>query len=400
MQTRTWIGTFAVVLMLAPAARAQTGLHAWTGALHGHSAYSDGYTGSRPADAFASARSHGNDFFGMSDHSDTLDVPISASGECIDPSDVPTVTPACAIADQVHPEDSFRKWDATAEHAQAATTPFFTGMRGFEWTSDRFGHINVYFSSREVNAKIDGGYADMGTFYSWLTRPLLLGGGSDGLATFNHPGDKKLSTSDPAYNWNDFAYAPAADDQMVGIEVYNSASDFGSPHQHGSGDDGWYAHALDKGWHVGAIGAEDLGHHRGDDWGGPGQAKTVILAPDRSPASLRAAMHARRFYAVRRPGWHLSFTIDGARMGARLVRPAHATLRVAASVSGPQAASMELITSGGKVVERSTNGRLHVDHRLADGERWFFVRAMHGNEAEAFSSPVWIGAQPARQGMS
>ena len=60
----------------------------------------------------------------------------------------------------------------------------------------------------------------MNTFYSWLTR-------SDGIATFNHPGDKSLSTDDPGFNWNDFAYVPAADDQMVGIEVYNSAKDYG-----------------------------------------------------------------------------------------------------------------------------------------------------------------------------
>ena len=37
----------------------------------------------------------------------------------------------------------------------------FTGFRGFEWTSDRFGHINVYFSRNDTNAKIDGGYATM-----------------------------------------------------------------------------------------------------------------------------------------------------------------------------------------------------------------------------------------------
>src|SRR5262249_12085531 len=152
----------------------------------------------------------------------------------------------CAIADTTKPLDAFRKWDATGEQAAAATTKTFTAVRGFEWTSDRFGHINVYFSSDYTNAKTDGGYADMSTFYGWLER-------SDGIGTFNHPGDKKLSTSDPGYNFNDFAHVPAADDQMVGIEVYNSASDFATPGAHGGPAEGWYAHALDKGWHVGAI---------------------------------------------------------------------------------------------------------------------------------------------------
>jgi hypothetical protein len=52
------------------------------------SGYSDGWPGSRPADFYASGRSHGL---------------------------------------------------ATAEQAAAATTKTFTAFRGFEWTSDRFG---------------------------------------------------------------------------------------------------------------------------------------------------------------------------------------------------------------------------------------------------------------------
>lgn len=395
------LAVVAALALLALPGRAHA-YAAFVGSLHEHSGYSDGWPGSRPATFYASGRGHGLDFMGGSDHSDNTDLPGSASAYCLDPSQdgYDPVQPGCLAADAVNAPDSLRKWAATGEQAGAATTRAFAAFRGFEWTSDRFGHINVYFSNRYANAKLDGGYADMAAFYSWLTRPEDLGGGSDGVATFNHPGDKKLSTSDPAYNWNDLAYVAAADDQMAGIEVYNSASDFAASGAHGGPAEGWYVHALDKGWHVGAVGAEDLGHKRGDDWGGPGQAKTVILAADRTAAALKAAMRARRFYAVTTPAYRLHYTLDGAQMGSRLVSPAGTRLRISAAASSPSGrppaggpVTLELVTSGGKVLDHSANGRLDVTRRAAPAtERYYFVRARQGDRYVAYSSPVWIEA--------
>jgi hypothetical protein len=233
----------------------------------------------------------------------------------------------------------------------------------------------------------------MTTFYDWLTRAVALGGGADGIATFNHPGDKKLSTSDPAYNWDDFTYVPAADTQMVGIEVYNSASDFARGGAHGGPAEGWYAHALDKGWHVGAVGAEDLGHHYGDDWGGPGQAKTVILARNRSAAALADAMRARHFYAVQHPGYRLSFFVDGGQMGTRLQRALGRELRfdaTAVGAAGGPPVRLELVTSGGKVVGMGDAGALALRRPVTATEKWYFVRVLEGDQVIAYSSPVWV----------
>src|SRR3954469_6698648 len=160
---------------------------------------------------------------------------------------------------------------------------------------------------------------------------------------------------------------------MVGIEVYNSAKDFGS----------FYPDALDKGWHVGAIGAEDLGHHYGDDWGGPGQAKTVILARDRSPAALKAAMQARRFYAVAGPQYRLAFTVDRAPMGSRLAAkgPVHV------QATGP--GTLELVTGGGRVLATG-DGALDVS---VAPDRFVFARARDAPGAVvAYSSSVWVSA--------
>ena len=88
---------------------------------------------------------------------------------------------------------------------------------------------------------------------------------------------------------------------MVGIEVYNDDDDFGTTHPGNRPPQGYYVHALDKGWHVGAVGAEDLHGDPGhSDYGSSRWAKTVVLSTSRSRDALRQAMLERRFYAIRR----------------------------------------------------------------------------------------------------
>ena len=393
-------------------------LNHFVGALHEHSGYSDGWPGSTPADYFASAKGYGLDFLGSGEHSDNADVPVTASEGCTDPS----LTASCIIGDDEAPLDSLRKWDATLEQAEAATDESFTGFRGFEWTSDRFGHINVYFSKHDTNAKADGGYATtMETFWNWFkTSPDLLGG-SDGLGTFNHPNAKRViedaaeevdvSFDDPATNWNDFAYVPEADDRMVGIEVYNDEDEFGTTRGPEDGP-GFYVHALDKGWHLGPVGAEDLHGEPETDrtpadnqWGHPLLPKTVIIASDRSAASLRAATHARRFYAIRfNEGLRIDFTVDRAMMGSRLVRPVGKPLRIEASTNLP-GLQLEVVTSGGRVVATGTSS-IKTMVRASSADRYYFLRVIDPSRPPhdsrryvAYSSPVWIET-PAPEGPS
>lgn len=358
--------------------------------MHEHSAYSDGWPGSRPFDFYESGARHGLNFMAGSDHSESMGLPIVLSEGCLG-----DLAPQCAVADQVNPADSFRKWDATAEQAAAVSSahPGFAALRGFEWSSDRFGHLSVYGTRNWTSAYADGGYVDMRTFWAWFTRAPALGGGSDGLATFNHPGAKQIDfTGDPSatgFNWNDFEYVPAADDRMVGIEVFNDDDEFGS---RGPYPEGAYAHALDKGWHVGATGAEDLGHVAGDDWGGPAHPKTVVLAPVSTPEAIRAALLDRRFYAVG-PGeqaLRLSFTVDGEPMGARLERSAGSQVSVRARVSDP-AATLELVTARGRVVATGTDA-LDAERDAVPAERYYFVRARRGPKIVGYTSSVWVDA--------
>jgi hypothetical protein len=408
---------FGLLVAAAPATASarRTDLRELVGTMHQHSAYSDGYPGSTPQTYFDAARRHGLDFEGSGEHSDNNDIPLVANQECIDTDPAKNEAPDCLNADPAHPENAFHKWEATLAQARAATTSAFTAFRGFEWSSQRFGHIGVYFTQNITNALTDGGDVSMDqSLYAWAQRPPALGGGADGLYTFNHPGDKYVCPSvdkcDPTQlselNWDHFRYVPALDDRFFAIEVFNGSSDFGSAPGHNAPPEGWYAYALDRGWHLGAVGAEDKGHHRGDDWGSPALTKTVVLAEDRSEPSLKTAMAARRVYAIRREGYRLRFTVDGHAMGSRLERRAGTPVRVHAAVTAPKGGAaaggpvrLELVTSGGRIVAAGDDGRLDTALPATADRGYLFVRAVQGGQNIAYSSPVWIttrGAAPRR----
>lgn len=241
----------------------------------------------------------------------------------------------------------------------------------------------------------------METFWRWFTTRPEAEGGSDGLAVFNHPGDKSLSTTDPAFNWNNFEYVPEADDRMVGMEVFNGDKDYVTR--------GWYTKALDKGWHLGAVGAEDV--HEAVGWGNPSLAKTVLISRDRSEPALREAMLNRRMYAVLDNAVRMEMTAGGEQMGSRISRAEGEKVQIRASVTREGGASsfvpadgrLEVVGNGGEVVAGATGSNISYDAAVQPGgeERYYFLRVLNGSgKPVAYSSPVWVraGGPPAPRG--
>jgi hypothetical protein len=378
--------------LLAPTGAADDGeYHHYVGVLHEHSAYSDGWPGTTPETYYTAGREAGLDFFGSGEHSDNLDVPVTASDGCIQGAEEGDVATLAAALPTCVTDPTVNKWESNEQMAQAASTATYTAFRGFEWTSDRFGHINVYFSKNQTGAKVDGGYAVMDKFWKWLTTSPDLQGGADGVATFNHPGADGEAV-DPGFNWNDFAYIPAADSRMVGLEVFNDTNEFGaktevSPH-------GYYVHALDKGWHVGAIGAEDLHGIPGeeDDYAADHYPKTVIIAKDRSRASLKQALLDRRFYTIREnKGLRLDFNVDGQPMGSRLTRQPGEPLDIVAQTN-QTGLTVEVVTSGGRLVDPAQ------PVAASQADRYYFMRVKDATgRIVAYGSPVWVTTTEQRQ---
>ena len=372
------IAAFALLCACCSGAGAQT-LQRFVGALHDHTGYSDGAVGTTPMDAYVRARDTGGlSFLAVTEHSEALPVPLTLSEGCLPTSGGTLVE--CAIADPDEPANSLDKWQAQRRQAVHETrADSFLALRGFEWTSDVLGHINVYFSRNYTTWLDDGGNLTTAGFYQWLQTPAALGGGADGLATFNHPDDKKLADADPRKNWNDFAYLPALDDHIVAIEVFNHRKNY----------EPWVVRALDKGWHLGVIGAEDL--HEAD-WGAAQWAKTVLLAPLLTLSDLKAAMVARRMVATLDAAIDLVFTADGRPMGSR-IRTAASSVHLEAHAVGGNVAGVELLTNGGAIAHAVAGRDLTFDAPVESRERYFLVRvtAPDGTRS-AYSSPVWIAA--------
>lgn len=361
------------------------------GSLHEHSGYSDGEVGTSPADYYAAGAAQGLDFMGGADHSDTLLIPLTLSEDCL-LALLSCINPLPSPDDLLAP---LTKWSGIRALASAASTPAFTAFRGFEWTSDRFGHINVFLSSNRINAKLDGGYVlTMEPFWHWLSVSPAAGGGGDGLVVFNHPGREDTFHAiapDAAYTYNDFEYRSEAARRVIGVETFGK-SDHAYETDNNAPAGGWYAHALDKGWRLGPVGAED---EHGREWAQPNRAKTVLIARDRSIDALREAMLARRFYSIAQNhnDLRLNFTADGEPMGAHLARPAGSRVRIAGllTAGSNDGGSLEIVSRSGETLAVSGGSRVEHEFTVEADERWFYLRVKDAaGRPVAYSAPVWI----------
>lgn len=378
------------------------------GAMHEHSGYSDGDPTAIPRDYFTAGREGHNlhpdgsdtgvklDFMISSEHSDNEKLPVTTSASCVPfsenlsdfPGSLADFEPAALLnllnCENLMNPDHYVKWQSALEQAYAGsettqeasgkTYSGFTGMRGFEWTNDYYNHMNVYFSTNVINAKTDGSYASMQFMWSWLQEPVDQGGGADALVTFNHPGgNPALTPFDGGLphgqllallggsNWNDIDYVPAVDARVVGIEV------------NGGDDIEWYVKALQKGWHLGPVAAEDE-HQR--KWSGTGDGKTVMLTRGRSPKDYYYAFKNRRTQAIRHE------LIDG-EPGEKARFP-----KIAFYANGD---SLQNSIPLGSIVRQSGPHRLHVEtEQLLAGSRVALITSSGTQQA-----PVQLGSADA-----
>jgi hypothetical protein len=331
-------------------------LRLFYGDLHNHTGYSDG-TG-RPEDALRQMRARGLHFAAITDHGELLD--------------------RDTVVRDIH------KWAAIAQQAAALTGDDFLAMRGFEWSSPRQGHSNVWCSTDYTGYR-DTGDQSMQPFYDWLIQAQPTGG-AQVLASFNHPGRETAC-------FDGCAFVPGLDDRLVALECFNRGDDYGDA----------YFQALDRGWHVGAIGVSD---HHGDDWGNPTLPRAGVLASALTLSHLQTALMARRVFATRSPTLALLVMGNEALMGARLHIHAQAPLTISVWCHDPAAshgrARLELWSNGGTLMATHETRGLqqigwHVEAKPRDArEHWFAVRVLYDGSVRAYSSPLWALWSPAR----
>ena len=325
-------------------------LQLFYGDLHNHTGYSDGM--GRPEDALRQMRARGLHFAAITDHGEFFDRETGLHNP--------------------------KNWAALADQVKALTTDDFLAIRGFEWSSPSHGHSNVWWSS-DYTGYFRTGDETMEAYYRWLEQAEAVPGASI-LAGFNHPG-REVACFDGC------TYVPALEDRIVTLECFNRDDDYGDV----------YFRALDRGWHVGAIGVSD---HHGSDWGSPRLPRAGLLASALTPAGLQSALQNRHVFATRSPSLALLVAGNASLMGSRLALRKGELPELGVWCNDPAAngdwTRLELWTNGGTLVEaRETRGLRQVSWNIApspadDAENWYVVRIQRSGAPVAYSSPIWI----------
>ncbi len=317
--------------------------------MHNHSLLSDG--DGQPDNFFGLMRESGIDVASLTDHAVINDLaPGSACGTFALPgnhyaeSDANELSKGCqgiAGLDEASWQDV--KAMADAAHADGD----FAAIAGFEWSSPTLGHINVWFSQDFTDPLHTGGLSGLDDallyaqnegfplpdevvalaqqlladvpaagngivgFQDWLkTGPGSpgLGGGSDGIFGFNHPG------REPS-RFEDFAFDADLVDRAVSMELFNKTEDY-LFELTDKGRTSPLVACLDAGWRPGILGTSD---YHGTDWGTPdNRGRAGMYVSSLSRDSVRTAMEARQFFAARITGLRLDASANGVRMGQTL----------------------------------------------------------------------------------
>jgi hypothetical protein len=301
--------------------------------LHNHTLLSDG--SGAPEEAFAAMRAAGLDVAALTDHARIGFGPLSRHDPCSHLDHPANGQKNRCRAIIGIDEAAWARSGALADAADAPGT--FTAIRGFEWTHPMLGHLNVWLSSRWIDALHTVGFGwdgvgdeahhipglgpllnrvlttipgdpGMTPVYDWLaTDPSAprLGGGLDGLAGFNHPG------REPG-RFDAFRYDGRVADRVVSLELFNRYDDFlfdgNAPSP--------LAACLNAGWRVGLAGVSD---EHGDDWGThEGKGRTGLWLRELSRDGVREALLGRRFFATTLRDLRMDASANGVRMGGVL----------------------------------------------------------------------------------
>lgn len=322
------------------------------GQLHAHTVDSDGV--GTVAEAYAQAKMAGLDFFAVTDHSDSFD--HDKEGLLTDGS----------ISEN---------WTAGKAAAEAATDESFVAIYGFEmsWNQGQ-GHMSTFNTPGFLSRDREGYKLYKNGMEAYFEALMEV---SASVSQFNHPGTF----------YGDFkafsGYSPELDEVICLIEVGSGAkSEYQTAYDA-------YVQALDAGWHLAPT--NNHNNHEGQ-FGTADTGRTVILAETLTEQSLYEAMKARRVYATEDSDLQISYTLDGAVMGARL-RASQVGERAELEVklfdpTDGALGTVEVIGPGGQVAATAEAAEiLSFSLPIAD---YYFIRITQPDGDIAVTAPVWI----------
>nr|WP_307990702.1 CehA/McbA family metallohydrolase [uncultured Niameybacter sp.] len=352
--------------------KSQGGMQNYYGQLHSHTAENSDGQGTIK-EGFEWARDlAGLDFFAITDHSNSFDK--ANTGDKAGTYNLGSYNA------------SNEKWQNGQREAEAARTPEYVSVYGYEMTwSGGPGHMNTFategFVSRnnkELNNKTND--AGLKAYYELLKKT------PESISQFNHPGKTFGTFSGYAY------YDPIIDERVTLIEVGNGEGAVGSGGYFPSYEE--YTAALDKGWHLAPTNNQD-NHKKG--WGTANTARTVIYTDNLSVDGVYEALRERRVYATEDNNLDIVYTLNDEVLGSILGDvPDVANFKV--SATDPDATdrikSIEIITNGGKIVYKESYDEQNVDFEYTlDNPRagYYYIKVVQADRHIAVTAPIWLG---------
>ncbi len=279
----------------------------------------------------------------------------------------------------------------------------FVVIPGYEWTSPKYGHRNVY-------------YRDTGWPFFKNTPP---GAGHNAITDDSRsPADlwqalRELTIahhSSTGFFPVDWSYRDPEFDRLV--EVYST---WGNSEYYGAPFPGY---AADRHEGLGALDALKMGHRLGfmassdGHDGNPGNAQwcyrqphihhrlgsgfIAVLAPELTRKAIFDAMYQRRCYATTGARILMDFRVNGAMMGQEI--PGYEGDRfMEGEVIGTAPLDwIELVQDGEVIYSEGAGGRRHMKFDEVDwdaeGSSFYYMRVFQTDGEMAWSSPIWVDA--------
>lgn len=331
---------------------AETGsLRPYFGQLHAHSNLSDGL-GTVEELFQAAADTKGQDFFAVTDHSDSFDNALSGS---------------------IHQDGTAvsAEWAAGKAAAAAVTSETFVGLFGYEmsWPSTAdLGHINT-FCTPGWQAFGQEGFSTLESYYEALASC------PGSISQFNHPGEYYG-------DFQDFSHYNQRYDNVIYLLEVGGENGFTAYDR--------YTRALDQGWHVAPSFSQN--NHDGLQSIDSG-ARTAVLAKKLSETDIYDAIRHYRVYATADPDLSISFSVNGQIMGSILTETD--TYQLSATLNDPTDSAIgtvEVIADGGEVQAAQTvaTAQAEVSFSLPGGCSYYYLRVTQPDGDIAVTAPIWV----------
>ncbi|MCY6960605.1 CehA/McbA family metallohydrolase [Clostridium brassicae] len=258
------------------------------------------------------------------------------------------------------------KWEDTKKETDNFNKNYnkFLALRGFEVTSNRFGHFNV-LGTNGYYRKIK----DFNSFTNWLYKE-----DTKTIVCINHP-HKYIESLD---------YNPHLDKFINFIEVGNG--DLNNKYLKG---EKYYYKLLDKGWHLGAINGQDNHKH---NWGDSDNL-TVVISKSLKTDDFMEALEERRTYSSESRTLNLSFKANNYWMGSIIPINKKINFNIKIEDKKNPINKIELISNDAKIINSkkiSKKKKAKWDFSLNyKKNKWYVIKVIYENGFCGISSPIF-----------